>query len=198
MSSYTPQRLKELGLDGGKMLFRIDPDRNSRYSISTIYCCSKPWRSSTSWALRSFWSRCPSGKSPAVRRRDERRRPHQSRRRRHRPGRLVDEDVDQDPLRRGVPPGRPFDDAAHPDARRASDRQPAQPDPKLRAGSGRGRQRAGSYGGPQRPLPRRRRPFCRRRSGRHVDPRRCFGKEAVRHLARRARPEIDWLKESLA
>ena len=41
MSSYTPQRLKELGLDGGKMLFRIDPDRNSRYSIATIYYCSQ-------------------------------------------------------------------------------------------------------------------------------------------------------------
>ncbi|MBO2521796.1 MAG: hypothetical protein CW345_08340 [Firmicutes bacterium] len=41
ISSYTPQRLKELRLDGGKMLFRIDPDRNSRYSIATIYSCAK-------------------------------------------------------------------------------------------------------------------------------------------------------------
>lgn len=41
MSSYTAERLQELRLDGGKMLFRIDPDKNSRYSISTIYACAK-------------------------------------------------------------------------------------------------------------------------------------------------------------
>ena len=41
ISSYSPERLKELRLDGGKMLFRIDPDKNSRYSISTIYGVAK-------------------------------------------------------------------------------------------------------------------------------------------------------------
>lgn len=37
ISSYSAKRIAEMGLDGAKLLFRIDPDRNSRYSISTIY-----------------------------------------------------------------------------------------------------------------------------------------------------------------
>ena len=59
MSSYTAERLKELRLDGGKMLFRIDPDRNSRYSISTIYACAKAVEECDKLGLEIFMEPLP-------------------------------------------------------------------------------------------------------------------------------------------
>ena len=59
MSSYTAERLKELRLDGGKMLFRIDPDRNSRYSISTIYARAKAVEECDKLGLEIFMEPLP-------------------------------------------------------------------------------------------------------------------------------------------
>lgn len=64
MSSYTAQRLKELRLDGGKMLFRIDPDRNSRYSISTIYGCAKAVEELDKLGLEIFLEPLPVQQTP--------------------------------------------------------------------------------------------------------------------------------------
>ena len=106
--------------------------------------------------------------------------------------------MDQNPLRRRLPPGRPFDDAAHPDARRASDGNPLNLIQSFEQGLGEGDNVRGAMVGRNVLFPGDDDPFAVAEAVGKLIHEDASAKEAVRHLARVHGQDIDWLKESLA
>ena len=59
LTSYTPEDIKKMNLDGGKLLFRLDTGRYSRFSIRTMRYCAEAMRRMNDYGLPVFLEPLP-------------------------------------------------------------------------------------------------------------------------------------------
>ena len=59
MTSYTAESMHRMGLDGAKMMFRLDPGKMSRYSVQTIQYCANAINECNKYGLPVFLEPLP-------------------------------------------------------------------------------------------------------------------------------------------
>ena len=59
MTSFTPERMKELNMEGAKVLFRLETGQYSRYSIQTMDYCAKAITQCRAYGLPVFLEPLP-------------------------------------------------------------------------------------------------------------------------------------------